>query len=115
MRRWGCCPPDIWSRSPGRIWWRSSSKQAAPKTRAVVQRAIGGVLFIDEAYALQSDSGSDFGGEALAELLKQMEDHRSDLVVIAAGYTGPMHELMRSNPGLVAVRHRMGVHRLRRR
>ncbi len=76
--------------------------QTAPKTRAVVQRAIGGVLFIDEAYALQSDSGSDFGGEALAELLKQMEDHRSDLVVIAAGYTGPMHELMRSNPGLTS-------------
>lgn len=76
--------------------------QTAPKTRAVVQRALGGVLFIDEAYALQSDSGSDFGGEALAELLKQMEDHRSDLVVIAAGYTGPMHELMRSNPGLTS-------------
>ena len=76
--------------------------QTAPKTRAVVRRALGGVLFIDEAYALQSDSGSDFGAEALAELLKMMEDHRSDLVVIAAGYTGPMHELMRSNPGLTS-------------
>lgn len=76
--------------------------QTAPKTRAVVRRALGGVLFIDEAYALQSDSGSDFGGEALAELLKMMEDHRSDLVVIAAGYTDPMHELMRSNPGLTS-------------
>ncbi|MFN8124892.1 MAG: AAA family ATPase [Candidatus Nanopelagicales bacterium] len=76
--------------------------QTAPKTRAVVQRALGGVLFIDEAYALQSGGESDFGAEALAELLKMMEDHRSDLVVIAAGYTEPMHELMRSNPGLTS-------------
>ncbi len=76
--------------------------QTAPRTRAVIKRALGGVLFIDEAYALQSDSPSDFGGEALAELLKMMEDHRSDLVVIAAGYTEPMHELMRSNPGLTS-------------
>lgn len=76
--------------------------QTAPKTRAVVRRALGGVLFIDEAYALESGSDSDFGGEALAELLKMMEDHRADLVVIAAGYTEPMHELMRANPGLTS-------------
>lgn len=76
--------------------------QTAPRTRAVVQRALGGVLFIDEAYALESGSDSDFGAEALAELLKMMEDHRSDLVVIAAGYTEPMHDLMRSNPGLTS-------------
>lgn len=76
--------------------------QTAPKTRAVVQRALGGVLFIDEAYALESGSDSDFGGEALAELLKLMEDHRAALVVIAAGYTEPMHRLMRSNPGLTS-------------
>lgn len=76
--------------------------QTAPRTRAVVQRALGGVLFIDEAYSLESGSDSDFGAEALAELLKMMEDHRSDLVVIAAGYTEPMHELMRSNPGLTS-------------
>jgi ATPase family associated with various cellular activities (AAA) len=76
--------------------------QTAPKTRAVVRRALGGVLFIDEAYALESGTESDFGAEALAELLKMMEDHRSDLVVIAAGYTEPMHDLMRSNPGLTS-------------
>lgn len=76
--------------------------QTAPRTRAVVRRALGGVLFIDEAYALNADSDSDFAREALAELLKMMEDHRSDLVVIAAGYTEPMHELMRSNPGLTS-------------
>ncbi len=76
--------------------------QTAPKTRAVVQRALGGVLFIDEAYALESGGEGDFGREALAELLKMMEDHRSDLVVIAAGYTEPMHQLMRANPGLTS-------------
>ena len=76
--------------------------QTAPKTRAVVQRALGGVLFIDEAYALESGGDGDFGREALAELLKMMEDHRSDLVVIAAGYTEPMHQLMRANPGLTS-------------
>lgn len=76
--------------------------QTGPKTRAVVSRALGGVLFIDEAYTLTAGSASDFGAEALAELLKMMEDHRDDLVVIAAGYSGPMHELMRSNPGLTS-------------
>ena len=76
--------------------------QTAPRTRAVVRRALGGVLFIDEAYTLNAESDSDFAREALAELLKMMEDHRSDLVVIAAGYTEPMHELMRSNPGLTS-------------
>jgi replication-associated recombination protein RarA len=76
--------------------------QTAPRTRAVVQRALGGVLFIDEAYALHSGGEGDFGREALAELLKMMEDHRADLVVIAAGYTEPMHELMRTNPGLTS-------------
>jgi replication-associated recombination protein RarA len=76
--------------------------QTGPKTREVVGRALGGVLFIDEAYTLASGSGSDFGGEALAELLQMMEDHRHDLVVIAAGYTEPMLDLMRANPGLTS-------------
>ena len=67
-----------------------------------IHRSHKGVLFIDEAYALESGGDGDFGREALAELLKMMEDHRSDLVVIAAGYTEPMHQLMRANPGLTS-------------
>jgi SpoVK/Ycf46/Vps4 family AAA+-type ATPase len=61
----------------------------APRVRAAVERALGGVLFIDEAYALTpADSYQDYGHEAVAELLKLMEEHRSDLVVIVAGYEG---------------------------
>jgi len=75
--------------------------QTAIKTDAVVQEALGGVLFIDEAYSLAPDSsGQDFGREAIETLLKLMEDHRKDLVVIAAGYREKMHEFVESNPGL---------------
>ena len=75
--------------------------QTALKTQEVIQKAIGGVLFIDEAYALvNQDNGNDFGREVIDVLLKNMEDHRKDLVVIVAGYSQLMEKFIHSNPGL---------------
>lgn len=74
--------------------------QTATKTSAVIEKALGGVLFIDEAYALNGKSENDFGQEAIDTLLKAMEDHREDLVVIVAGYDGLMEQFIHSNPGL---------------
>ena len=73
--------------------------QTALKTRKVLEKALGGVLFIDEAYALNGGD-NDFGREAVDTVLKYMEDHRDDLVVIAAGYDGLMDRFIHSNPGL---------------
>lgn len=74
--------------------------QTAIKTGQVIDSAIGGVLFIDEAYSLASGGENDFGREAIETLLKGMEDHRDELVVIVAGYDGPMEKFISSNPGL---------------
>ena len=74
--------------------------QTALKVQSVVAKALGGVLFIDEAYSLATGDSQDFGEEAVAELVKLMEDHRDDLVVIVAGYTERMREFIDSNPGL---------------
>ena len=71
------------------------------KTRKKIEEAMGGVLFIDEAYALaKTGQENDFGQEAIDTILKAMEDHRDDFVVIAAGYTEPMERFIDSNPGL---------------
>lgn len=73
--------------------------QTGPKTNKVVDAAIHGVLFVDEAYTLYSP-GNSYGQEAIATLLKRMEDDRDSLVVIIAGYNGEMQELLEMNPGL---------------
>ena len=74
--------------------------QTAIKTQEVIKSALGGILFIDEAYSLAQESENDYGKEAIDTLLKAMEDHRDDLIVIVAGYPALMEKFLYSNPGL---------------
>lgn len=74
--------------------------QTAIKTQKVIEAAMGGVLFIDEAYTLNPKSESDFGSEAIATILKAMEDKRTSFVVVVAGYDDKMDDFISSNPGL---------------
>ena len=77
--------------------------QTAPKTSEVIQKAMGGVLFIDEAYTLATERGSrDFASEAIATLIKAMEDYRDKFVVIFAGYKDEMKSFIDSNPGIAS-------------
>jgi SpoVK/Ycf46/Vps4 family AAA+-type ATPase len=74
--------------------------QTALKTTEVLNKAMGGVLFVDEAYALSEGGENDFGKEAVETILKKMEDSRGDFIVIVAGYTENMKNFLESNPGL---------------
>jgi stage V sporulation protein K len=74
--------------------------QTALKVSEVVSKAIGGVLFIDEAYTLSTGGDNDFGREAIDTLIKMMEDNRDDLIVVVAGYTNKMSSFLQTNPGL---------------
>lgn len=79
----------------------------AQKTREQIRKSLGGILFIDEAYTLAQGGSKDFGREAIATLLKGMEDHRDNLIVILAGYRDEMDWLCRSNPG---IKSRFAIH-----
>ena len=72
----------------------------AIKTKEVIDKAKGGILFIDEAYSLSNKAINDFGPEAIEVILKEMEDNRDNIVVIVAGYDDLMEEFLNSNPGL---------------
>lgn len=76
--------------------------QTGPQTAKIIEKSLGGVLFIDEAYTLAQGGENDFGNEAIATLLKYMEDKRSEFAVIVAGYEEPMSDFINSNPGLAS-------------
>ena len=79
----------------------------AQKTREQIRKALGGILFIDEAYSLARGGEKDFGKEAIDTLVKAMEDHKQEFILILAGYTEEMNFFLQSNPGL---RSRFPIH-----
>ena len=79
----------------------------AQKTREMIKKSIGGILFVDEAYTLAQGGEKDFGREAIATMVKAMEDHRDNLIIILAGYSEEMERFLRINPGL---RSRFPIH-----
>ncbi|NLG32415.1 MAG: AAA family ATPase [Syntrophomonadaceae bacterium] len=79
----------------------------AQKTKEMLKKALGGIMFVDEAYTLAQGGEKDFGKESVATLVKGMEDYRDNLIVILAGYSSEMDRFMRSNPGL---RSRFPIH-----
>ena len=74
--------------------------QSALKTKELVDKAMGGVLFIDEAYSMTNGQNNEFGKQAIAALIKEMEDRRGSFSLIVAGYTHEMQQFIKSNPGL---------------
>ncbi|PJB59196.1 MAG: AAA family ATPase, partial [Bacteroidetes bacterium CG_4_9_14_3_um_filter_41_19] len=74
--------------------------QTALKTKELIAQAMGGVLFIDEAYSLTEGRNNEFGKQAVAAFIKEMEDQRGNFSLIVAGYTENMQEFLKSNPGL---------------
>jgi len=72
----------------------------AQKTREMIKQSLGGIMFVDEAYTLSQGGEKDFGREAVATIVKSMEDHRNNLLVILAGYSSEMNRFIASNPGL---------------
>ncbi|NLB87695.1 MAG: AAA family ATPase, partial [Syntrophomonadaceae bacterium] len=79
----------------------------AQKTKEMLKKSMGGIMFVDEAYTLAQGGEKDFGKEAIATIVKAMEDYRDNLIIILAGYTFEMEKFMQSNPGL---RSRFPIH-----
>ena len=78
----------------------NSPGETSKKTSLLIKKALGGVLFIDEAYALLEDTQEGYGQEAIATIVKEMEDNKDDIIIILAGYENEMKKLINSNPGL---------------
>jgi len=100
LRAFGILPTDQFHEVNGLHLKGRYVGQTAHHVSNIVKDAIGGCLFIDEAYSLAADGGDAFGKEVIRTLLTEVENHRSDLLVILAGYKGPMENLMSADPGL---------------